>query len=152
VVDGHVGQPALPLPALVADLGEARRQHDDVADPGLGGIVQHGLDRVRRHHHEGEVDRVVELAQAGDGRLAERGRVAPVHRHQPARQAGGAQTLHDEPGPARALGRADERHAARSEQRAQPIRRREARTRQLPVGVGTDELASGVHCIPRTRF
>ena len=59
-------QPALALAALLAHLGEARRDDDEAVHPLVGAVEDDVLHGLGGHGHDGHVDVVVDLA---DGRV-----------------------------------------------------------------------------------
>ena len=125
--------------AFRAGLTVAGGEHDGVADPGRGRVIDDTRHRVRRHHDEGQVHGLGQIPEAAQGRAAEYGLVPGVHRDQRPFEAGGGAAGEDELRPARALRRAHHGEAARRE--------------ELPQALGADAhvLAFGSLGRPRAR-
>ena len=91
---GEADQVPLPLPALLAGLGEAGGDHDQAVDA-LGGAVEHHVvHRLGRHRHDRDVDLVGDVADRLVRRHArDRGR-ARVDDVDPTGEVAGHQVAH----------------------------------------------------------
>ena len=115
---GQLDYLPLQLRAILPHLGEAGGQQDHRRDAGVGHLGQHAEHGHGRHHHEGQVDRLREVGDAGVAVLAvhrDPARVDQVHRPAEAVQC---EVAEDAPGPAGLVGRADQRDRPRVEQPA----------------------------------
>ena len=91
---GQPDQLALPLPALLAGLGEARGDHHQPVHA-LGGAVEHDVGhRLGRHRDDRHVDVVVDLVDRLVRRQPGHGGGAGVHRVDPAGEVAGHQVAH----------------------------------------------------------
>jgi hypothetical protein len=122
VPGGLLHERVLAGTAFRAGLAVAGREHDGVADPGRGRVLDHVRHRVRRHHDEGQVHGLGQVPEAAQSRPAEYGLVPGVHRDHPPGEAGRGAAREDELRPARGVRRAHHGEAARREELPQALR------------------------------
>ena len=113
-------QPLLPLGALRADLGEARRDHAERLDPARERLLGRSEDVLSGEADDGEVDGLGQLLERSEAADAADGLAVAVDRVGGALEVGGEdvaeQLAADRPSPVR---RADDGQRARLEERPQ---------------------------------